>query len=120
MSNQLKILCKFFISKLLLCMDRLRMPSPLELLVDMPRFRIGGGFKQYFLYLSICLMANLGILSVHMKYVGGEEKTALTICSLPACDRNKDVAYNIFQFSGRGVESFQEMVYYVPWAILNM
>lgn len=42
-------------------------------------------------------------LSVHMKYVGREEKTALTICNLPACERNMEVADNIFQSFGRGV-----------------
>jgi hypothetical protein len=31
-----------------------------------------------------------------MKYVGNEGKTALTICSIPACDRNKDVTDNLF------------------------
>ena len=35
-------------------------------------------------------------LSVHMKYVGREEKIALTICNLPACERNMEVADNLF------------------------
>ena len=38
-----------------------------------------------------------------MKYVSSEEKTVLTICNLPACDRNKDVADNLFfKFSKDG------------------
>jgi hypothetical protein len=52
-------------------------------------------------------MTDFGILSVHMKYVGSEDKTALTTCSLPACDRNKDVADNIFSiFCTRGRKFF--------------
>lgn len=53
-------------------------------------------------------------LSVHMKYVGREEKIALTICNLPACERNMEVADNLFSILWtRGTPPNARVVQYI-------
>lgn len=52
--------------------------------------------KKCFLYLCIYLITDTGSLRVHMKHVGIDVNTELTICMWPACDRYMEVEISWF------------------------
>jgi hypothetical protein len=57
--------------------------------------------------MSICLMVVAGILSVHIKKVGKDEKTELTNSNLPAWERKLEEHDNLFSIlwiRGKNVE----------------